>query len=296
MVYAAYDDRLDRKVAIKVLRPQNKSVDATGRARLLREAQAMARLSHPNIVTVHESGEHEGEVFLAMEFVRGRGLDRWLREQKHTWREVLDVFVEAGRGLQAAHLAGLIHRDFKPQNVLISDDGCVKVMDFGLARTSGEQQALEPAELSESSESATPAVDGASHRLLDLSLTSTGAVMGTPAYMAPEQHLGTPVTPRTDQFNFCVALYEGLYGQLPFPTDNLAKLVDSVISGSVTPPPAGSGVPQWVQNLVRKGLAVDPDARHESMEELLRALTRDPAKRRRRVLSLGALVGVVAIA
>jgi len=286
IVYAAYDDRLDRKVAVKVLRPQNKSFDATGRTRLLREAQAMARLSHPNIVTVHESGEHEGEVFLAMEFVRGRGLDRWLREQTRTWREVLDVFVEAGRGLQAAHLAGLIHRDFKPQNVLIGEDGGVKVMDFGLARTSGEE-GLEPRE---------PSADGATNRLLDLSLTSTGAVMGTPAYMAPEQHLGAPVTPRTDQFNFCVALYEGLFGQLPFPTDNLAHLVDSVISGRVLAPKAGSGVPQWVHKLVLKGLCVDPEARHPSMGTLLDALARDPAKRRRRALSLGALVGIVAFA
>ncbi len=287
IVYAAYDDRLDRKVAVKVLRQQTKNVDATGRTRLLREAQAMARLSHPNIVTVHESGEHEGEVFLAMEFVRGRSLDRWFREQSRSWREVLDVFLLAGRGLQAAHAAGLVHRDFKPQNVLIAEDGAVKVMDFGLARATGEASP-EPVDVSAS--------DPATGRLLDLHLTSTGAIMGTPAYMAPEQHLGQPVTPRTDQFNFCVALYEGLFGQLPFPTDNLVHLVDSVISGRIAAPPNGHGVPQWVHRLVLRGLAVDPETRHASMGDLLTALARDPAKRRRRVLSFAAFAGVVALA
>lgn len=288
IVYSAYDDRLDRKVAIKVLRPQTKKVDATGRTRLLREAQAMARLSHPNIVTVHESGEHEGEVFLAMEFVRGQSLDRWLRDHKRNWQQVVEVFLQAGRGLEAAHAAGLVHRDFKPGNVLIAEDGAVKVMDFGLARTSAEPSATDDTSAS--------TTDLPTNRLLDMHLTSTGAVMGTPAYMAPEQHLGEPVTARTDQFNFCVALYEGLYGQLPFPTDNLAHLVDAVISGRISSPQPGHKVPPWIHRLVLQGLAVDPDRRHASMTSLLTALANDPAKRRRRLASAVALAGIVALA
>ncbi|MCA9699316.1 MAG: serine/threonine protein kinase, partial [Myxococcales bacterium] len=177
VVWSAYDETLDRKVAVKVLR-----ADARGgtkaRDRLLREAQVMARLSHPNLVTVHEIGRHEGQVFIAMEFVRGQSLDQWItREPPRAWREVLAVFRQAGEALMAVHSAGLLHRDFKPHNAILGDDGVVKVLDFGLARALDARDS----EVEDSSE----APSGSSGGMLAASLTRTGAILGTPAYMAP---------------------------------------------------------------------------------------------------------------
>ncbi len=317
VVYAAYDDKLDRKVAVKVLRGEATRTDETGRARLLREAQAMARLSHPNIVTVHEVGEHEDRVFVAMEFVRGKSLDAWLeaadtrdtseREAEdddalddderdargrarakptHPWREVLQVFRQAGRGLLAAHRAGIVHRDFKPHNALLGDDGTVKVLDFGLARGvahAGTEELV-----------ATPLTGREPVRLLDAALTRTGAIMGTPAYMSPEQHLGIPATAASDQFSFCVALYEALYGQLPFACTTLAELIKNVTDGRVREQPAGTAVPSWVRRIVLRGLASDIDERFPSMQELLTALERDPSAQRRRWLTAAGLVVVTA--
>ncbi len=317
VVYAAYDDKLDRKVAVKVLRGEATQTDETGRARLLREAQAMARLSHPNIVTVHEVGEHEGSVFVAMEFVRGKSLDAWLEDADtrdaserarddddddddaqgederdargrarakpaHPWREVLQVFRQAGRGLLAAHEAGIVHRDFKPHNALLGDDGTVKVLDFGLARGvahAGTEELV-----------ATPLTGREPVRLLDAALTRTGAIMGTPAYMSPEQHLGIPATAASDQFSFCVALYEALYGQLPFACTTLAELIKSVTDGKVREQPAGAAVPSWVRRILLRGLASDIDERFPSMRELLAALERDPSAQRRRWLTAAGLV------
>ncbi|MCA9715384.1 MAG: serine/threonine protein kinase, partial [Myxococcales bacterium] len=285
-------------------------------------AQAMARLSHPNIVTVHEVGEHEGRVFVAMEFVRGMSLDAWLdavggeadgREHSnaalsdagsddeldapdargrarakstHPWRDVLAVFRQAGLGLQAAHAAGIIHRDFKPHNALLAEGGAVKVLDFGLARG-----VADPGELDHDAVDA-PEAGGA--RLLDVALTRTGAIMGTPAYMSPEQHLGLPATAASDQFSFCVALYEALYGQLPFACTSLAELIHRVTAGDVREPPAGSSVPSWVRRVILRGLAADVDARYPSMLELLAALDRDPSAQRRRWLAASGLVVVTA--
>ncbi|MEZ4384096.1 MAG: serine/threonine-protein kinase [Nannocystaceae bacterium] len=278
VVYTAYDDKLERKVAIKVMRSEGEG-DSNGRTRLVREAQAMARLSHPNIVTVHEVGEVDGQIFVAMEFVRGQSLDFWQREAR-PWREVVDVYVRAGRGLAAAHAAGIIHRDFKPHNVLLGDDGAVKVLDFGLARSMGQLTGEVPEE-----EKALARSEERGLSLLDQRLTRTGAIMGTPAYMAPEQHQGLDATAKSDQFSLCVALYEGLYGELPFEATSLAALIAAVVEGAIKEPPSAAKVPSWVRKVVLRGLAVDPDVRYPTVADLLAALGRDPVARRNRWLA-----------
>ena len=289
IVYTAYDDQLDRKVAVKVLRGEATRHDEVGRTRLLREAQAMARLSHSNIVTVHEVGDLGDQVFIAMEFIRGMSLDAWLRGRvKHTWRETLEVFSKAGRGLEAAHKAGIIHRDFKPHNVLVGEDGAVKVLDFGLARAAEHAGSEELA--------ATPQSGAYNNNLLDAPLTRTGAIMGTPAYMAPEQHLGQPASAQSDQFSFCISLYEGLYGIHPFDCTTLGALISDVNSGKVKEPPANSKVPGWLRRAVMRGLAVDPGKRYPSMGALLVELARDPAAQRRRWLASAGLAGFVGAA
>src|SRR5690349_17448959 len=173
VVYTAYDPELDRKVAIKLLKSAEE-----GHARLLREAQAMARLQHPNVIAVHDVGTLPGNrVFVAMELVAGATLRGWLKAAPRAWREVIAIMRQAGVGLAAAHDAGLVHRDFKPDNVLVGDDGRVRVMDFGLARLG----AADP-ELSSGSHDTGP---------LSTPLTMAGTVVGTPAYMAPELFKGT---------------------------------------------------------------------------------------------------------
>jgi tetratricopeptide (TPR) repeat protein/predicted Ser/Thr protein kinase len=269
IVYSAYDDQLDRKVAVKVLRGDTMRRDPQARERLLREAQAMARVSHPNIVTVHEVGAQDGEIFIAMEFVRGHSLGGWLQVSPRSWREVVGALVQAGRGLAAAHAAGLIHRDFKPANVLVATDGVVKVLDFGLARAvdSPSPEALAPLRTTNSTS-------------LDTALTRTGTVLGTPAYMAPEQHLGEPATEKSDQFSFCVSLYEALYDQSPFDTTSLLALTHSVTQGHIRDPPAGAAVPAALLQIVHRGLSLDPGKRFPSMPALLAALERTLERRR----------------
>ncbi len=280
VVYAAYDDVLDRKVAVKVLRGTD---DERGRERMLREARAMARLTHTNIVGVHEVGEHERQVFLAMEFVRGQSLDRWIEpgDGPRPWAEVVDVFRRAGEGLAAAHAAGLVHRDFKPHNVMLAEDGSVKVLDFGLAFA----VAAAPTEVSSDD-------DVMLGRSGDDVLTRTGALVGTPAYMSPEQLAARPVTAASDQFSFCVSLYEGLYGQRPFAGARLEQLAASVIEGTIREPPPGIVVPGWIRAICRRGLAVDPAHRFASLRALLDAMDRDPAVIRRRWLGVAAVTTV----
>ncbi|MEZ4450665.1 MAG: serine/threonine-protein kinase [Nannocystaceae bacterium] len=286
VVYAAYDPQLDRKVAVKVLRGDAERKDPQARERMVREAQALARVSHPNIVTVHEISLHEGEVFIAMEFVRGRGLGAWLRERPRGWRECVVALLGAGRGLAAAHRAGIVHRDFKPANVLVGPDGAVKVLDFGLARTVGRCDDGVPLRVRQSS------VEAA-----DLGLTRAGAVLGTPAYMAPEQHLGEPATAKSDQFAFAVTLYEAIFGRSPFEGGSFLALVDAVTLGKVREPPHGAGVPPQLLPILRRGLAVDPERRYPSMHALLASLERTLAPRRRPFLALmGACVAVAAVA
>ncbi|WAS94597.1 serine/threonine-protein kinase [Nannocystis punicea] len=285
VVYAAYDGVLDRKVAVKVLLGEAVRDMTTSRTRLMREAQAMARLSHPNIVTVHEVGQDHGQVFVAMEFVRGVTLDAWI-EQGRPWRDVVATFVRAGRGLEAAHRAGLVHRDFKPANVMVGEDGGVKVLDFGLARATDDRTPGEP-------ELPGHIAPASSHLA---PITRTGAVLGTPAYMALEAHRGESSTAASDQFSFCVSLYQGLYGRSPFDTTSMATLLADLRRGRVAPPPVGTPVPARIFRALRRGLALAPAERFPSMTELLSALERDPGATYRRAAALVVTAAATAFA
>ncbi len=280
-VYLAYDPELDRKLAIKLLR--DRSVDAEGlAARLTREGQAMARLSHPNVVPVFDFGLCEFGPYIAMAVVEGGTLRTWLSARTRSWQEVRDAFVEAGAGLAAAHRVGLVHRDFKPGNVLVDAEGRMMVTDFGLARTS-EQHDGDEAEASFARSPRQP--------LLDATLTRTGTVMGTPAYVAPEQLRGRTVDARADQFSFCVSLYEALYGIRPFVADDAHAYLAAIARGETRSPRTRRDVPAALRRAVLRGLAEDPAARHPDMAALLRAMTWDRRARRRHLaIALGAVV------
>src|SRR5690606_13586850 len=207
VVYAAYDTELDRKVAIKLLR----GVDEEGVhiTRLRREAQALAKAAHRTVVHVYEVGDFRKQVFIAMEFVDGvTPRDGAPSEEFDPVAQVVEKFIEAGRGLAAAHAAGLIHRDFKPDNVLVGNDGRVRVLDFGLARGVDQGQVDPELSCGESTLEQGPELLESTDSSLLAPLTRTGAILGTPAYMAPEQHLGNRADARSDQFAFCVALWE----------------------------------------------------------------------------------------
>ena len=257
-VYAAYDEQLERRVALKLLHDGD-------HARLLREAQALARLSHPHVVQIYEAGEFEGHVFVAMEYVEGPTLAAWLAAAPREVDEILEVFVQAGRGLAAAHERGLVHRDFKPGNVIVGDDGRVRVLDFGLARARESLATPRPTE-----PAAAPRTGDVG--LLSSTLTRTGALVGTPAYMSPEQYAGLPIDARSDQFSFCAALYEGLYGQRPFGGETLLELSGNVIAGEVRPPPPRPDVAPAIAAAIVRGLAADPADRWPSIDELLAVL------------------------
>ncbi len=278
-VYAAYDPELDRQIALKWLK-ETRGSDDTEVARVRREAQALAKITHPNVVTVYDVGQHEGRLYLAMEYVSGQTLRGWVLSQRPPWRAVVDAFVSAGQGLLAVHEAGLVHRDVKPDNIMVSADGRVRVMDFGLARESFEPPIVTARGEGEGRGSTT--------------LTRTGAIAGTPAYMAPEQHLGQPFDARTDQFALCVSLWEMLYGERPFPGENLASLTYNVTQGNRRPAPSDSAVPGWVRRAIERGLAVDPAMRYPSLAALLDALSHDPAARRRRALLAALSVTTIA--
>ncbi len=286
IVYTAYDPTLDRRVAIKLLRinPSMAMDPSEGRARLLREAQALGRLAHPNVVSVFDVGTFEDRVFIAMEYVEGSTLTRWLTERDRSWRAILNVFLQAGRGLAAAHEAGLVHRDFKPDNVLIGRDGRARVLDFGLARS---------AHWAEENETPAPTIvspvqpiwrDGSNNDPLHARITRPGFLVGTPNYMAPEQLTGAPTNHRTDQFSFCTALYEALYRVLPFgegvrPIPGRAE---------IQPAPKQSRVPNWLRQVILRGLRLDPNERYPSIGALLSELERDPGKRNRRAIAVAA--------
>ena len=339
-VYAAYDPELDRNVAIKLLRAGKNSDSDEGRARMMREAQATARVSHPNVVIVYDAGTFQDRVFIAMEFVEGHTLGYWMHARTRSWPEVLEVFTAAGRGLAAAHERDLVHRDFKPDNVMIGADGQVRVMDFGLVQIAGERSADEPdgagdgrvqaaqdddvtAELSGPRASGgsgatsvtAPARTGPDDLITTRTLSTTpgrgawrgprtgrnahltrfGASMGTPAYMSPEQFRGEPTDAATDQFSFCVALYEALYGERPFAGRTPDDLGKNVTSGFVRTAPQGSRVPGWIREVLLRGLAVNPAERWPSMTALLAQLEQQPAvaSRRRFVAAAAAkLAGV----
>ncbi len=280
-VYTAYDPELDRRIALKVIRPSagNSGNQTETRGRLAREAQAMAQLSHPNVIPVFDVGTLGEDVYVAMEFVDGVDLRGWLGEQKRSWREVLEVFLAAASGLAAAHAAGLVHRDFKPDNVLIGKDGRVRVIDFGLARQA-DAPASDHLGVGASATSERSTLEShKSTRHIPVT-TETGAVMGTPAYMAPEQFEGKATDARTDQFNFAVALYEALFGERPFAGDSYAALAVNVTDGTLKPLPADTEVPAWLANAVIVGLSREPNARYETMVDFIEALT--PVEQSRR--------------
>jgi TPR repeat protein/predicted Ser/Thr protein kinase len=255
VVYAARDPELDRPVALKLVRE-----DSTARReRLAREAQALARVSHPNVCAVYDIGTHDGQLFIAMELVDGSTLARWMRERPRGVREVLPVFVAAARGLAAAHGAGVVHRDFKPDNVLLGNDGRVRVTDFGLATMSAGPDAHVP---------------GGSPSPASPALTRAGAIVGTPFYMSPEQHAGQAADERSDQFSFAAALYEALHGRRPFAGRTLEHLAEDTREGRILPPPAGARVPGWLDRAVRRALSPRPEARFPSMGHVADLLER----------------------
>jgi tetratricopeptide (TPR) repeat protein len=272
------------------------------------------------VVVVFDVGTFDEKVFIAMEFVDGNTVTYWLEQQTRTWQEILRIFIAAGRGLIAAHEKGLVHRDFKPDNVMVGKDGQVRVMDFGLARqmpersvrehrlrpitpnrgslkVSGETLPVDQGtlvlneELNGSGASGHSSVSG----LFDARLTRTGAMMGTPAYMAPEQFFGAPTDARTDQFSFCVSLYEALYGERPFEGKRLTELTANVVQGTVREAPAATKVPFWVRRILLRGLRSAAGERYQSMAELLEDLGRDPRAKRRK-WAVGAAVAMLPLA
>ncbi|MCX4246348.1 serine/threonine-protein kinase [Paraliomyxa miuraensis] len=290
VVYRAIDPQLERMVALKLLRFGEDDDARAQHTRLLREAQAMARVRHPNVVVVYDVGVEEGRVYVAMELIEGQTLGAWLRAEPRPWSQVLEVFIAAGKGLAAAHEQRLVHRDFKPDNVMVTERGRVVVMDFGLAR--GHE--LPP----DQSEDAALSVSGST--LLSSEITRVGALVGTPAYMSPEQLSGHGADARSDQFAFCVALFEGLYGERPFQADGVMALVLAITKGRIAELAGGARVPKWLHHVVLRGLRGDPDQRWPSMDALLEMLEDPPQRRRRRRLVQGAVVasmgGVLALA
>jgi serine/threonine protein kinase/tetratricopeptide (TPR) repeat protein len=319
-LFAAYDEQLDRKVALKLVRTDRASERAE--ARLLREAQALARLSHPNVIAVYAAGLEEHRVFVAMEYVRGLTLASWL--ERHAAmpeplrvRRLLEHFRDAARGLEAVHRAGLAHRDFKPDNVLVGEDGRVRVLDFGLARpTVGESaESGELAERDTNEESQRLAQLDAALADLDLgdssgatpepldarvgTLTVAGTLVGTPRYMAPEQWLAHRGDARSDQFSFCVALFHALYRRWPFEAASSHELRAAVLGGQLRVVPRKPEVSPRLHAALLRGLQVEADARNPDMNELLAALDEllAPRSLKRRVLALGLFVvlGVLAL-
>ncbi len=290
-VYAAYDDQLDRKVAVKVLRS---TAAAHKRARRLkREARALAKLSHPNVVVVHEVGEWKGQVYVVMELAQGPTLATWQRDGERDWSEIIEMYMQAGHGLVAAHEAGLVHRDFKPSNALIGDDNRVRVADFGLVRAP-EGGLLDSYNESEHQRQRKAPQPGQPDDLI----TATGSVLGTPAYMAPEQHTGKRADDRADQFSFCVALYEALYGKRPFSSPNPVIVSRGLAHRATSSTQRQSRVPARVLEVLRRGLAAQPSQRWPSMKVLLNELSRAawPARRARRLLLVTGSMAIAVVA
>jgi tetratricopeptide (TPR) repeat protein/predicted Ser/Thr protein kinase len=279
VVFLAFDPQLDRRVALKVLRERDDEAEGPTRARLLREARSLARLSHPNVVPVFDVGEVRGAAFVAMEYVEGTTLGAWIRTRKPAVRDIVRAFAQAGRGLVAAHEMGLVHRDFKPDNVIIGTDGRARVLDFGIARAWEADEAT--------SLGALP-IDA----VADDAMTQRGLVLGTPAYMAPEQHRGAAPTPAADQYSFCVALYEALFGRRPFVADSISALVRLKSSGRIETP-TDAPVPRWLRHVVLRGLSPDPAARFGSMADVVARLERGSGTRRK--LAVAGIIGATAL-
>ncbi|HEY8378381.1 MAG TPA: serine/threonine-protein kinase [Nannocystis sp.] len=280
VVYRAFDTRLQRPVAVKVLFPSGKKTAelvSQGDTRLLHEAQAIAQLSHPNIVAVHDVGVVGDRVFLTMEFVEGPTLKQFCEAAPRTWREILPLLIQAGRGIAAAHAGGVIHRDIKPDNILVGHDGRVRVVDFSVARPrerSGETLIGKT-------------------RITD---TETNMLVGTPAYMAPEQLRAGRADARSDQFAFCVTAYECLLGERPFAGPTLKRLIDNVLAGPpAQPPPFSPQIPRVLYQCIARGLALDPEDRWPDMDTLLAELEKILHRSHRRsVFALAASLGAAA--
>lgn len=269
VVYRAYDPELHREVAVKLLKASRSSgqAEAKRRKRLLREARAMAQLSHPNVIPVYDVGEYGDGLYVAMEFVLGSNARQWLKAEKPPWRRTLGVFRAAGRGLAAAHTAGLVHRDFKPANVLVGDDGRVRVLDFGLARALVDEPdpELDAGPVFARYE---PEVE----RNWSETLTADGTILGTPVYMAPEQYAGKAADARSDQYSYCIALFEALYGVLPFADGSIKEQARAKYRGEIRDAPSSSPVPPRLYHVLRRGLSPRPDDRFGTMPDLLREL------------------------
>ncbi len=283
IVYAAYDTKLRRKVALKLLTVDHPDL----RRRLVREARAMARLSHPNTVEIHEVGEFHDQAFIAMEYIDGVTLREWLSAKSRTIPEILTVFLAAGRGLAAAHARGLVHRDFKPANVMIDATGRARVMDFGVARIQTTDDDREDFVKSN-----------------DSILTHPGTLIGTPCYMSPEQACCEPTDARSDQFSFCVALYEALYASRPFAS--VGGAIPCFVDLEQTTPRPGArpaNLTRGLERVVFHGLRLDPAQRYASMTELLTKIEQciglqEPAGRRttsRRSWAAATVVGLAVI-
>ena len=284
-VHLAVDEELERPVAIKFVRAQLTGAAANKQLwaeRLRAEARALARLAHPNVVRVYEVGEYDERVYLAMEFIEGGSLREWLRDASASWEQVLTAYLDAGRGLAAAHAAGLVHRDFKPDNVLRGRDGRVAVADFGLASVDPEHVLA----------ASTTAVDGRLDR--PSPLPTSGVLRGTPSYMAPEQ-FGGWADARSDQFAFCVALFEALWGRRPFAQFTLDEALHGEVEWKPVPPPSNSPVPGWVWSLLRRGLAREPEDRWPDLDALLSAIEARLHARRRRAWLVGSAFSAVLV-
>ncbi len=272
VVYLARDPQLDRAVALKLVRPslqEDERADHFER-RLMREARAMAKLSHPNVLTIYDVGLHGQQVFLASEWIDGCTLDEWMGKGPHRWRSVVKRFTSAARGLAAAHRAGLVHRDFKPSNVMLGNDERVHVFDFGLVK------AIRPS-------------------VGDITTQLSGQfVVGTPAYMSPEQMTGEAADERSDQFSFCVALYEALAERRPFSGRNITEILSNIGAGQISEP---KKIPKWLWDMLKKGLSRDPDARHDSMRVIVDILEKGIRhSKRRSALAVGVFGAAAAMA
>ncbi len=270
VVYAAHDPELDRKVAIKLLRTAT-AEGTEGKSRLQREAQAMAKLAHPNVIAVFDVGTSGDDVFVAMELCRGGTLRAYQRARG--WRDIVLAYVQAGRGLAAAHAAGLVHRDFKPDNVLVGTDGRMRVTDFGLVRAAGPLgPGSRPAIRMPDDPAVTPSA-------LSSELTEAGSVMGTPMYMAPEQMTGGTLGPAADQFAFATALWQGLHGEPPYLSVDLTERVAEIAEGRRRPP-QNRAVPARINKALERALASAPGHRWPDLGGLLDALERGTRSRK----------------
>lgn len=307
VVYTARDPERERTVAVKLLLPKEEFRTANARARLLREGRSLAKLSHENIVEVFDLGTYDPStlwldgaaagdkrdglgVYIVMEYVEGHNLARWIEAERPGWERVRDVFLAAGRGLAAAHAAGLIHRDFKPANVLVGDDGRVRVADFGLARAT---RPVATGPVSHLGRRVNESAKGLGAAPLDLSLTATGAFVGTPAYMPPEQQTGAAVGPQSDQYSFCVALWEGWFGTPPFDGATASEILKAKLEGRFLEPPKDHEVPPHLIETLHRGMSPHPEDRLESMDALLAALTQGPSSDRGRWYAVAAAIAGV---